>query len=53
MALIIATLMTLEEIHTIVEDDPWRYLSTYKTQTVDASTQKRHVQKSHLAAGKY
>lgn len=35
MALIIAMLMTLEEIHTILEDDP---LSIYKTQTFDATT---------------
>lgn len=49
MALIIAMLMTLEEIHMILED----HLSTYKHQTFDTSISKRHVRKSHLAAGKY
>jgi len=38
MAPITAVLMTLEEIHEILEDDPWRHLSTYKNITFDAST---------------
>lgn len=36
MAPTIAVLMSLEENHKILEDDPWRHLSTYKKRTSDA-----------------